>query len=122
MKTKVLLMTICFALLCACTTKDERNLSQFRRFTTNLLQKSSSYTDTDWQKSLDEYEKITEGMSNGRYTDEERREIGKLKGQCIAIYTQYTLGTYEKELKGATNELEGAIEGFLDMLGDVNAE
>lgn len=122
MKAKVLLMTICFALLCACTTKDERSLNQFRRFTTNLQQKSSSYTDTDWQKSLDEYEKITEGISTGRYTDEERCEIGKLKGQCIAIYTQYTLGAYEKDLKGATNELEGAIEGFLDMFGNVNAE
>ncbi len=122
MKAKVLLMTMCIALLCACTTKDERSLNQFRRFTTNLQQKSSSYTDTDRQKSLDKYEKITEGISNGRYTDEERREIGKLKGQCIAIYAQYPLGIYENELKGATNELEGAIEGFLDIFGDIDDE
>lgn len=122
MKAKVLLMTMCIALLCACTTKDERSLNQFRRFTTNLQQKSSSYTDTDWQKSLDKYEKIIEGISNGRYTDEERREIGKLKSQCIAIYAQYALSIYENELKGATNELEGAIEGFLDIFGDIDDE
>ena len=111
---------MCLALLCACTTKDERNLNQFRNFTTNLQQKSDSYSDAEWQKSIEEYEKITDNIANIRYTDEERREIGKLKGQCIAIYAQYAIGAYESELQGATHELEGAIESFLDIFGDID--
>lgn len=114
MKAKVLLMTMCIALLCACTTKEERTLNQFRKFTTNLQQNADSYSSSDWQRSLVEFESITESISNGRYTDDERREIGKLKGQCIAIYAQYAVDTFTNELEGVVNELGGAIESFLD--------
>ena len=109
---------ICAISLIACTTREERQIKSLQRFTTELKNNSDRYTDEQWQQALDKYDQITESLKSGRYTDEERREIGKLKGLCIAIFTQYTLGSYERELRGATHELEGALEGFFEAFGE----
>lgn len=55
-----------------------------------------------------------EEIEEGNYTDEQLREIGCLKGQCVAIYSQSALKLFKDGLKDTINELEGAIEGFLN--------
>lgn len=115
MKTKIItFLFLCSLMMVACATREERQIKSLQRFTVELKTNSERYTDEQWQQSISEFERITESLKSGRYTDEERREIGKLKGQCLAVYAQYALGAYERELKGATNELEGTLEGFLD--------
>lgn len=100
-------------LLVACSTREERHIKSLRSLTMELEQKSDEYTDADWQRALQDYETITESLENGRYTDAERREIGKLKGQCWAAFTTYAIDACQRELQGATQELEGALEGFM---------
>lgn len=113
MKIKFLsFLFICAFLLMACATREERQIKSLQQFTVELKTNSDCYTDEQWQHAINEYEQITESLKGGRYTDDERREIGKLKGQCLAIFAQYAIGTYEREIKGATSELEGALEGF----------
>ena len=115
MKLKsIIVLILCSLLLAACATQEERRVKSLQKFTADLQKNSDKYSDEQWQKSIDEYEAITESLQTGRYTDEERREIGKLKGQCLAIYAQYAVGAYQKELEGATNELQGVLEGFFD--------
>lgn len=53
-------------------------------------------------------------IEEGNYTDEQLREIGRLKGQCVAIYSKSALKLFKDGLKDTINELEGAIEGFLN--------
>ena len=113
----ILTLLIAVCVLLSCSTQEQRQVRSLQRFTTELQRNSERYTDEQWQQSINEFEVITEKLKIGRYTDEERREIGKLKGQCLAIYTQYAIGSYERELKGATEELQGAFEGFMESLG-----
>ena len=115
MKCRTLIVIALFITqLCSCATKEERSINQLRQFTSNLQQKSTNFSDEDWQHSIDEYEIIVTSLENGRFTDAERREIGKLKGQCTAIYSQYAIEIFQIELKNAATEFEGAIEGFLE--------
>lgn len=115
MKQKTFIVLIlCSLLFAACATKEERQVKSLKDFTTELQKNADKYSDEQWQQALDEYEVITESMQSGRYTDAERREIGKLKGQCLAIFAQYAIGAYQRELEGATYELQGAFEGFLN--------
>lgn len=53
-------------------------------------------------------------IEEGNYTDEQLHEIGRLKGQCVAIYSKSALKLFKDGLKDTINELEGAIEGFLN--------
>ena len=118
MKTRIFtFLFLCSLILVACATREERQIKSLQRFTVELKTNSDRYTDEQWQQSISEFERITESLKTGRYTDEERREIGKLKGQCLAVYAQYALGAYERELKGATEELQGAFEGFMETIG-----
>ena len=114
MKSKLLFSFIFVALLFSCTTHEQRGITQLRKFTNSLQKNSPNYTEADWSNSINEYELITQSLANGRFTDDERREIGRLKGQCTAVYSQYTLQIFESELRGAASELEGALEGFFD--------
>lgn len=114
MKSKLLLSFILVTLFFSCATQEQRGIAQLRKFTISLQQDSPNYTEMDWSNSIDEYEQITQSLANGRFTDEERREIGRLKGQCTAVYSQYALQVFESELRGAASELEGALEGFYD--------
>lgn len=113
MKAKIFtIILLCTFVLMSCATREERQVKSLQKFTIELKTNSNSYTDEQWQQAINDYERITESLKVGRYTDGERREIGKLKGQCLAIFAQYAIGAYERELQGATNELEGALEGF----------
>ena len=123
MKTKIItFLFLCSLMMVACATREERQIKSLQRFTVELKTNSDRYTDEQWQQAINEYEQITESLKVGRYTDEERREIGKLKGQCLAIFAQYAIGAYERELQGATNELEGALEGFLEIFDNDSNE
>ena len=113
----ILMILIAVCVFSCCSTHEQRQVISLQRFTTELQRNSETYSDEQWQQSIQEFEVITEKLQNGRYTDEERCEIGKLKGQCLAIYTQYALRSYERELEGATEELLGAFEGFMEIIG-----
>lgn len=114
MKIKIVIFFLSSLFVCSCTTQEERTLKSFRKFTISLQNHSSMYSEEDWSKSIQEYELLTSSLENGRFTELERREIGKLKGQCVAIYSQYAIQIYESEIKNAAIELEGALEGFFE--------
>ena len=114
MKAKLFLLLLCTIFLSACKTPEQCNIAKLQNFTTTLQQEAHTYTDADWSASIDEYELLIEEMSDGRYTDEERREIGRLKGQCVAIYSKSALQIFKNDLRDAVNEFEGALEGFLE--------
>ena len=82
-----------------------------RKFDTYL----SIYTAEDWEKAQVEFEVITAQMKLHNYTDEQLREIGKLKGKCSAYLSK---GVFKKLEKGLI-ELGGAMEGFFEGLEQI---
>ena len=66
------------------------------------------------------YSAIEEELAKYEYTDEELKEIGRLKGKCMGYLTKQSLKNLEKQIKDLTKELEGGIEGFLEVLSNDN--
>ena len=79
-----------------------------------------SYTEEDWENISMSYSAIEEELAKHEYTDEELKEIGRLKGKCMGYLTKQSLKDLEKQIKDLTKELEGGIEGFLEALSDAN--
>lgn len=75
---------------------------------------SDDYTEEDWKNAEQTYEVLKTDLEkySADYTDEELREIGRLKGQCAAIMTKYTIKEFKNEMKDAINEAAGIVEGF----------
>lgn len=81
-----------------------------------------SYTEEDWENMSLSYSAIEEELAKHEYTDEELKEIGRLKGKCMGYLTKQSLKDLEKQIKDLTKELEGGIEGFLEVLSNDNNE
>lgn len=81
-----------------------------------------SYTEEDWENMSMSYSAIEEELAKHEYTDEELKEIGRIKGKCMGYLTKQSLKDLERQIKDLTKELEGGIEGFLEVLSNDNNE
>lgn len=116
MKTKLCFILLCLLILGACSTQEQKNISELEKFTTELQENSPNYTNEEWSASMDEFQILTQSIENGRYTPEERRELGRLKGKCLGIYAKHSRQILESEIEGIATELEGAFDGFMEIL------
>ena len=81
-----------------------------------------SYSEEDWENMSLSYSAIEEELAKHEYTDEELKEIGRMKGRCLGYLTKQSIKEIEKQLEDFGKELEGGIEGFLEVLSDGNNE
>lgn len=119
---KILLSYLTFALALSFTSCDSSQ-SAIKDLETLLHEIESnyqSYTEEDWENMSLSYSAIEEELAKHEYTDEELKEIGRLKGKCIGYLTKQSLNDLEKQIKDLTKELEGGIEGFLEVLSNDN--
>ena len=81
-----------------------------------------SYSEEDWENMSLSYSAIEEELAKHEYTDEELKEIGRMKGRCLGYLTKQSIKEIEKQLEDFRKELEGGIEGFLEVLSNGNNE
>ena len=56
--------------------------------------------------------------SESEYTEEELKEIGRLKGLCLAQITKNSVHSFKNQLQDLMKEAEGLFEGFTTGLTD----
>lgn len=118
------LLTICltFMILFGITSCDSSQsaIRDLEILLNEIEENHQSYTEEDWENMSLSYSAIEEELAKYEYTDEELKEIGRLKGKCIGYLTKQSLNDLEKQIEDLTKELEGGIEGFLEVLSNDN--
>lgn len=118
------LLTICltFMILFGITSCDSSQsaIRDLEILLNEIEENHQSYTEEDWENMSLSYSAIEEELAKYEYTDEELKEIGRLKGKCIGYLTKQSLKDLEKQIEDLTKELEGGIEGFLEVLSNDN--
>lgn len=119
---KILLSYLTFALALSFTSCDSSQsaINDLETLLHEIESNYQSYTEEDWENMSLSYSAIEEELAKHEYTDEELKEIGRLKGKCIGYLTKQSLNDLEKQIKDLTKELEGGIEGFLEVLSSDN--
>jgi hypothetical protein len=79
-----------------------------------------SYTQEDWENIVVYYSEIEQEIAKHEYTDEQLKEIGRLKGQYMGYLADHYFNNIGNQIKDLAKELEGGIEGFLEVLSDDN--
>lgn len=115
----VILLTMGLAsFMVACATPEEKSLRTLQDLYEDMELNHENYTVEDWEKIQVEFEVVTAQMKLYDYTDEQLREIGKLKGKCSAYLTKGLLKRAEKGMV----EFGGILEGFLEELKQMNPD
>lgn len=103
-------------MLVACN-PSEMAVSDLQKFTERIETKSDRWSEADWDDALIHYSELCQTIERYDYDEEQTREIGKLKGRCLAQFSKHSFDGATKEMHDAFIELGGAIEGLLDGLG-----
>ena len=106
----------CVFLFSSCENK-QTPIKKLEKLDRALVQKSESFTEQDWENAMMEYEQIEQELSMYDYTDEELRQIGKLKGRLFAKISKEYLNKTMDEFETQMKMFEGALEGFMEELG-----
>lgn len=117
-KLRSLIILFCVSLficLSACTTK-QGPISDLANLTEEVKTYGASYSEDDWKSVAEELDAIEKEMElyKKEYTNEELKEIGRLKGILLAQYTKNSFKSIKEDVESATKEAEGLIDGFLN--------
>ena len=84
----------------------------------------SNYSAEDWKAVSNELDAIENEIEQYRdeYTDEELKEIGRLKGILLAQYTKFSIKSIKGGAKNAITEAEGLIDGFLNSFSSESSQ
>lgn len=109
-------LLVCVFIFASCENK-QTPVKKLEKLDRTLVQQSESFTEQDWENALMEYEQIEEELSRYNYTDEELRQIGKMKGRLLAKISKEYLNKTMDEVDSYLKMFEGALEGFMEELG-----
>lgn len=76
------------------------------------------FTDKDWDKIANEYNKIVDEFNKEKHTKEELKEFGRQRGRIKGYMTKKTLKKWSNQVEEYANELGGGIKGFFETIGD----
>lgn len=120
MKTKLLFcFLVVFCLMAvSCVDKKQKPLGELRKFATELEMNSGSYTDEEWNNASAKYDRLVTDIEQYKYSDEELREIGYLKGKCAGYFTKRAVKEIGDGINSAAQQFVGAVQGFVDAIND----
>ena len=101
--------------LASCSTKTTA-ISDLRSLSEDIQRNGSTYTVEEWKEVKAKYDKIDSRMGKYEYTAEEYREIGELKGKCVAYFAKGVATNVANKLGNVANQLKGVVEGVKSVV------
>lgn len=110
-----LIAIICSLLAISCNNA-KTSIDELSLLIEDIEENSDNYTDEDWEYVIEEYSLIEQEMENYEYTDEELREIGRLKGIFAMKIAKQVLKDYTEDIKDMHLQFEGGLDGIKEEL------
>ena len=103
----------------ACNSK-QTPIDNLAVLTKEIQNESAEYSQEDWEQAAQKYEMIEQELSEfmTEYSDEELKEIGRLKGICLARFAKYSLHSLGTEMENTLKEAKGIMGGFTEELSN----
>jgi hypothetical protein len=107
-----------FALsLTSCQTK-QHAIVQLENLSNDLRDNSEYYRLEDWKNAVNQFQKIRKNIGKHDYTPAERKQIGKLEGQCAGYFATGLKKNITNGIMGIGSEIKGMIEGVLNAVSE----
>lgn len=108
--TFLILLTFC-ALLSSCN-KKQAAIDELEAYSVELKENSSDYSNQELEDANEQYLQLVEQIEQYEYTDEELKEIGKLKARCLKELQKGAMKKFQYGIRSITNHIEGALKEF----------
>lgn len=115
-KISVFLTAIAFSLCFSSCETSKTPIEHLSSLVEQVEDRYDELTEDDWEKIFSEYEKIEEEMSEYEFSDDELKEIGRLKGRIYAKMTKNAMKDFSKQIEELGKQIEGGVEGFFEEL------
>ena len=102
---------LALALFTSCD-KKQSAIDDLESFSQELKENSFDYNNQDWEEAHEQYQLLVEQIDQYEYTDEELKEIGKLKAGCLKQMAKGAMKQFQDGIHNITKQMEGAIEEF----------
>lgn len=115
-QTSIFCIVVLFiSCMVSCKSK-QTPINQLKDLVEDVRTNSQNYTDEDWHSFSEKYKLIEQQLNEykDQYTDEEKNEIDRLKGVCLAYIAKYSIKSFGNQMYDAIKETKGLIEGFTD--------
>lgn len=125
-KIRTFVIIFCMSLflcLLSCSTR-QGPIRTLADLTEEVQTNGSNYSEENWRAVAKELDAIESEMQQykGEYTDEELKEIGRLKGILLAQYTKYSIKSIKNGVESTIKEVEGVIDGFMKSFSSKSSE
>ena len=102
-----------FLAMCCCESRHNAvyTLVELRE---ELKEHSTEYSKTDWENAMNEYAVVCQELDQMELTDEERKEILRIKGEIVGIATN----SMAKQFIENTDELVNSVAIFFEGMED----
>lgn len=103
--------------LSSCQSKNTP-LQHLAELTEDVKSNYNNYSDEDWQAFAEEYQIIEQDLEQhqDQYTDEKKKETGRLKGVCLAYITKYSIKNFQKNMENTLKEVECLVKDFSGVI------
>ena len=108
---KIAMITLMCILLIGCESKQDV-VCELLEFRTEIKEHSSEYSQADWENAIDKYTNLCQKLDEMPFTDEERMEIEKVKGEIAGYAATAAMQEVSDKVQTIAKEIESFAEGF----------
>ncbi|MCQ2337037.1 MAG: hypothetical protein MJ010_07670 [Paludibacteraceae bacterium] len=96
--------------------KKKYAMNELEDLVKTIDENGANYSDEEWEQVLEEYNKITDEMSEYDYSSKEAEHIGDLKIQFAKLVAKYRVSAILDDTKQFLFQIKGAVEGMMNWL------
>lgn len=104
-----LLITILF---CSSCDKKKALFSDLRDLIENVIENGDNFTQTEWDESIKEFERIELEMTNYSLTEDETKTYSKLKTIFYKEIATHKISSGIKDIKDVFYQIKGVFDGL----------
>lgn len=118
MKIRHIIFAVLLAVFAVSCVKKQTPIDRLTQLNEKLDQKDAKYTEEEWVALGEEIEEIEDEVRKNKdqYTEEELREIGRLKGKALGKIAKKAVNDFAGEIGNFLKESDGLLEGFKEAL------
>ena len=87
-------------------------MANLKEFVMTVEDNAPEYTEEDWNRCDAEYSALVKEVEKYKYSPENAREIGRLKGKYVGIKSKYKGKELIEDVENTIEEVKGKIDGF----------